>query len=51
MFSAIQTGLISNGPLGNDVAFALKAERGSTEALLAAAGLPPSQQTADVPAR
>ncbi|KAK2532423.1 Epb41l5 isoform A [Columba livia] len=46
----VPTGLISNGPLGNDVAFALKAERGSTEALLAAAGLPPSQQTADVPA-
>ncbi|XP_065696511.1 band 4.1-like protein 5 isoform X2 [Patagioenas fasciata] len=46
----VPTGLISNGPLGNDVALALKAERGSTEALLAAAGLPPSQQTADVPA-
>ncbi|XP_064926686.1 band 4.1-like protein 5 isoform X2 [Columba livia] len=46
----VPTGLISNGPLGNDVALALKAERGSTEVLLAAAGLPPSQQTADVPA-
>ncbi|OPJ79851.1 band 4.1-like protein 5 isoform C [Patagioenas fasciata monilis] len=46
----VPTGLISNGPLGNDVALALKAERGSTEALLAAAGLPLSQQTADVPA-
>ncbi|NWQ78216.1 E41L5 protein, partial [Columbina picui] len=46
----VPTGLISNGPLGNDVALALKTERGSTETLLVAAGLPLSQQTADVPA-
>ncbi|NXW86339.1 E41L5 protein, partial [Alopecoenas beccarii] len=46
----VPTGLIPNGPLGNDVALALKAERGSTETLLSAAGLPLAQQTADVPA-
>ncbi|XP_047906361.2 band 4.1-like protein 5 isoform X2 [Anser cygnoides] len=44
----VPTGLISNGPLGNDVALALKAMKGSTEALLPSAGLPPSQQTSEV---
>ncbi|NXK46013.1 E41L5 protein, partial [Chauna torquata] len=44
----VPTGLISNGPLGNDVALALKAMKGSTEALLSSAGLPPSQQTSEV---
>ncbi|XP_027317536.3 band 4.1-like protein 5 isoform X1 [Anas platyrhynchos] len=44
----VPTGLISNGPLGNDVALALKAMEGSTEALLPSAGLPPSQQTSEV---
>ncbi|NXE88602.1 E41L5 protein, partial [Menura novaehollandiae] len=48
-FSPIQTGLISNGPLGNDVALSLKAVKGSTETLLSSAGLPPSQQTPEVP--
>ncbi|XP_068805103.1 band 4.1-like protein 5 isoform X2 [Struthio camelus] len=41
----VPTGLISNGPLGIDVALALKAVKGSTEALSLPAGLPPSQQT------
>ncbi|XP_032046032.1 band 4.1-like protein 5 isoform X1 [Aythya fuligula] len=44
----VPTGLISNGPLGNDVALALKAMEGSTEALLPSAGQPPSQQTPEV---
>ncbi|NXG64635.1 E41L5 protein, partial [Hemiprocne comata] len=44
----VPTGLISNGPLGNDVAFAMKAVKGSTETLLSSAGLPPSQQTSEV---
>lgn len=39
---------MSNGPLGNDVALSLKAMKGSTEALLSSAGLPPCQQTAEV---
>ncbi|XP_053925698.1 band 4.1-like protein 5 isoform X4 [Cuculus canorus] len=43
----VPTGLISNGPLGNDAALAMRAIRGSTEALLSA-GLPPSQQTSEV---
>ncbi|NWY60335.1 E41L5 protein, partial [Chionis minor] len=43
----VPTGLISNGPLGNDVALALKAVKGSTETLLSSAGLPPSQQTSE----
>lgn len=42
---------MSNGPLGNDVALSLKAMKGSTEALLSSAGLPPCQQTAEVLAR
>lgn len=50
-FSPIQSGLMSNGPLGNDVALSLKAMKGSTEALLSSAGLPPCQQTAEVLAR
>ncbi|XP_076199049.1 band 4.1-like protein 5 [Aptenodytes patagonicus] len=44
----VPTGLISNGPLGNDVALAMKAVKGSTETLLSSAGLPPSQQTSEV---
>ncbi|XP_019472799.1 band 4.1-like protein 5 isoform X2 [Meleagris gallopavo] len=44
----VPTGLMSNGPLGNDVALSLKAVKGSTEALLSSAGLPPCQQTAEV---
>ncbi|NXG27979.1 E41L5 protein, partial [Dromaius novaehollandiae] len=44
----VPTGLISNGPLGIDVALALKAVKGSTEALSSPAGLPPSQQTSEV---
>ncbi|XP_069717508.1 band 4.1-like protein 5 isoform X3 [Phaenicophaeus curvirostris] len=43
----VPTGLISNGPLGSDAALALRAVKGSTEALLSA-GLPPSQQTSEV---
>ncbi|XP_062434805.1 band 4.1-like protein 5 isoform X2 [Rhea pennata] len=43
-----RTGLISNGPLGIDVALALKAMKGSTEALSSPAGFPPSQQTSEV---
>ncbi|NXL56492.1 E41L5 protein, partial [Chordeiles acutipennis] len=46
----VPTGLISNGPLGNDVALGMKAVRGSTETLLSSAGLPPAQQTPEVPA-
>ncbi|NXS61563.1 E41L5 protein, partial [Brachypteracias leptosomus] len=44
----VPTGLISNGPLGNDVALAVKAVRGSTETLLSSAALPPAQQTPQV---
>ncbi|XP_009579421.1 PREDICTED: band 4.1-like protein 5, partial [Fulmarus glacialis] len=44
----VPTGVISNGPLGNDVALAMKAVKGSTEALLSSAGLPPSQQISEV---
>ncbi|NWX51428.1 E41L5 protein, partial [Steatornis caripensis] len=44
----VPTGLLSNGPLGNDVALAMKAVKGSTETLLSSAGLPPSQQTSEV---
>ncbi|XP_010143597.1 PREDICTED: band 4.1-like protein 5, partial [Buceros rhinoceros silvestris] len=44
----VPTGLLSNGPLGNDVALAMKAVKGSTETLLLAAGLQPSQQTSEV---
>ncbi|NXU83312.1 E41L5 protein, partial [Xiphorhynchus elegans] len=43
----VPTGLISNGPLGNDFALSMKAVKGSTETLLSA-GLPPSQQTSEV---
>ncbi|KAF1540703.1 Band 4.1-like protein 5, partial [Eudyptes schlegeli] len=42
----VPTGLISNGPLGNDVALAMKAVKGSTETLLST-GLPPSQQISE----
>ncbi|NXV93576.1 E41L5 protein, partial [Calonectris borealis] len=44
----VPTGVISNGPLGNDFALAMKAVKGSTEALWSSAGLPPSQQTSEV---
>ncbi|NWV20924.1 E41L5 protein, partial [Origma solitaria] len=44
----VPTGLISNGPLGNNVALSLKGVKGSTEALLSSAGLTPSQQTPEV---
>ncbi|NXW27931.1 E41L5 protein, partial [Phaetusa simplex] len=44
----VPTGLVSNGPLGNDVALAVKAGKGSAETLLSSAGLPPSQQTSEV---
>ncbi|XP_010082140.1 PREDICTED: band 4.1-like protein 5, partial [Pterocles gutturalis] len=44
----VPTGLLSNGPLGNDVALAMKAVKGSTETLLSSAGLPPSQQASEV---
>ncbi|NXC71312.1 E41L5 protein, partial [Anhinga anhinga] len=44
----VPTGLIPNGPLGNDVALAMKAVKGSTETLLSSASLPPSQQTSEV---
>nr|XP_028598677.1 band 4.1-like protein 5 isoform X1 [Podarcis muralis] len=37
----VPSGLVSNGPLGNDVALALKAVKGSTEALTISAGSPP----------
>ncbi|NXE10573.1 E41L5 protein, partial [Lophotis ruficrista] len=43
----VPTGLIPNGPLGNDVALAMKV-KSSTETLLSSAGLPPSQQTSEV---
>ncbi|KAF1405564.1 Band 4.1-like protein 5, partial [Spheniscus humboldti] len=43
----VPTGLISNGPLGNDVALAMKAVKGSTETLLSSTGLPPSQQISE----
>ncbi|NWW21730.1 E41L5 protein, partial [Falcunculus frontatus] len=44
----VPTGLISNGPLGNNVALSLKAVKGSTETLMSLAGLTPSQQTPEV---
>ncbi|NXC60898.1 E41L5 protein, partial [Aleadryas rufinucha] len=44
----VPTGLISNGPLGNNVALSLKAAKGSTETLMSSAGLTPSQQTPEV---
>lgn len=43
----VPTGLISNGPLGSDVALAVKAVKGSTETLLSSAGLPPSHQASE----
>ncbi|NXP78770.1 E41L5 protein, partial [Ramphastos sulfuratus] len=44
----VPTGLVSNGPLGNDVTLAMKAVKGSTETLLSSTGLPPSHQTSEV---
>ncbi|NXL37638.1 E41L5 protein, partial [Glaucidium brasilianum] len=44
----VPTGLISNGPLGEDVTLAMKAVKGSTETLLSSAGLPPVQQIPEV---
>ncbi|NWV64953.1 E41L5 protein, partial [Malurus elegans] len=44
----VPTGLVSNGPLGNNVALSLKAVKGSTETLLSSAGLAPPQQTPEV---
>ncbi|NWZ61838.1 E41L5 protein, partial [Acrocephalus arundinaceus] len=44
----VPTGLISNGPLGNNVALSLKAVKGSMETLMSSAGLTPSQQTPEV---
>ncbi|XP_027735539.1 band 4.1-like protein 5 isoform X2 [Empidonax traillii] len=43
----VPTGLISNGPLGNDFALSMKAAKGSTETLLSA-GFTPSQQNSEV---
>ncbi|XP_065416560.1 band 4.1-like protein 5 isoform X4 [Chrysemys picta bellii] len=47
----VPSGLVSNGPLGNDVVLALKAVKGSTEALSIPAGSPSSQQSAEILAR
>ncbi|XP_074973833.1 band 4.1-like protein 5 [Caretta caretta] len=44
----VPSGLVSNGPLGNDVVLALKAVKGSTEALSLPAGSPSSQQSAEI---
>ncbi|XP_042698989.2 band 4.1-like protein 5 isoform X3 [Chrysemys picta bellii] len=44
----VPSGLVSNGPLGNDVVLALKAVKGSTEALSIPAGSPSSQQSAEI---
>ncbi|NXS22372.1 E41L5 protein, partial [Mystacornis crossleyi] len=44
----VPTGLISNGPLGNNAALSLKAVKGSTETLMSSAGLTPSQHTPEV---
>ncbi|XP_054134165.1 band 4.1-like protein 5 isoform X3 [Melozone crissalis] len=44
----VPTGLVSNGPLGNNVALSLKAVKGSTETLMPSAGLTPSQQAPEV---
>ncbi|NXY59810.1 E41L5 protein, partial [Callaeas wilsoni] len=44
----VPTGLISNGPLGNNVALSLKAVKGSTETPMSSAALTPSQQTPEV---
>uniref|UniRef100_A0A8D2NA85 Band 4.1-like protein 5 n=2 Tax=Zonotrichia albicollis TaxID=44394 RepID=A0A8D2NA85_ZONAL len=44
----VPTGLVSNGPLGNNVALSLKAVKGSTETLTSSAGLTPSQQAPEV---
>ncbi|NXL51016.1 E41L5 protein, partial [Podilymbus podiceps] len=46
----VPTGLISNGPLGHDVALAMKAVKGSTETLLSSAASPPSQPPSEAPA-
>uniref|UniRef100_A0A8C3HIS2 Band 4.1-like protein 5 n=1 Tax=Chrysemys picta bellii TaxID=8478 RepID=A0A8C3HIS2_CHRPI len=44
----VPSGLVSNGPLGNDVVLALKAVKGSTEALSLPAGSPSSQRSAEI---
>ncbi|XP_057883428.1 band 4.1-like protein 5 isoform X3 [Melospiza georgiana] len=44
----VPTGLVSNGPLGNNVALSLKAVKSSTETLMSSAGLTPSQQAPEV---
>ncbi|NXU33863.1 E41L5 protein, partial [Drymodes brunneopygia] len=44
----VPTGLISNGPLANNVALSLKAVKGSTETLMSSAGLTPSQPSPEV---
>ncbi|KYO18213.1 band 4.1-like protein 5 isoform X1 [Alligator mississippiensis] len=43
----VPSGLVPNGPLGNDVALTLKAVKGSAEALSPSSGSPPSQRSAD----
>uniref|UniRef100_A0A8C4Y873 Band 4.1-like protein 5 n=1 Tax=Gopherus evgoodei TaxID=1825980 RepID=A0A8C4Y873_9SAUR len=47
----VPSGQISNGPLGNDVVLALKAVKGSAEALSLPAGSLSSQQSAEILAR
>ncbi|XP_067405766.1 band 4.1-like protein 5 [Emydura macquarii macquarii] len=44
----VPSGLVSNGLLGNDVVLALKAVKGSTEALSLPAGSPSSPQSAEI---
>ncbi|XP_042325319.1 band 4.1-like protein 5 isoform X2 [Sceloporus undulatus] len=44
----VPSGLVSNGPLGNDIALALKAAKGSSEALSVLAGSPPPLYTPEI---
>nr|XP_020661197.1 band 4.1-like protein 5 isoform X2 [Pogona vitticeps]XP_020661206.1 band 4.1-like protein 5 isoform X2 [Pogona vitticeps]XP_020661216.1 band 4.1-like protein 5 isoform X2 [Pogona vitticeps] len=44
----VPSGLVSNGPLGNEAALAHKATRGSTEALFVSAGSPPPLYSTEI---
>ncbi|KAH0621286.1 hypothetical protein JD844_022408 [Phrynosoma platyrhinos] len=44
----VPSGLVSNGPLGNDIALALKAAKGSSEALSVLTGSPPTLYTPEI---
>uniref|UniRef100_A0A8D0HEF6 Uncharacterized protein n=1 Tax=Sphenodon punctatus TaxID=8508 RepID=A0A8D0HEF6_SPHPU len=44
----VPSGLVSNGPLGNDVALALKAVKSSSDVLPLSTGSPPPPQSAEI---